>query len=510
MLQQIYNGPAHLPAITLLSVTLLFLIMGRRLPFMVGFCITFGWLITMDAWFNGAWSPIPEGSRVPFELLFVIVGDWRYFLLVERYSEKRLTAAGWVRSILLAVIVPTIALLKIITTRGPSDARITYLVYEIAFFLFALVMLMFVLPRRREADPANLSFLKSLTYFEVLQYALWMVADVLLFFGLSWAMSIRLLGNVFYYALFVPFAWWRAPQSPAFRQRVAIPVSVLALAAMALSFSPAMLHAHSVPAPKAPIPASLSFTEDGKQVGSISLSQITQTLDVREIAAFDPYYQHNKRWRAVSIERLLLAGFDRDPSALVDDEFVLRAEDGFAAYFPGKRLLEGGAYVAVSDLDQPDWEPIGPRKDNPGPFYLVWAKPDQLDLETHARPWQLVSIEIVAFDRQFPHVRPVGAAVPQAAIRGFETFRVQCLPCHAINRSGGRVGPELNVPRNILEYRDPSVVEAFIKNPLKFRYTVMPAHPNMTSSDLTDLIAYFRVMKTQKNDRDAVSYRQVR
>jgi cytochrome c2 len=362
---------------------------------------------------------------------------------------------------------------------------------------------MFVLPRRRDTDSKDASFLKSLTYFELLQYGLWIVADVLLYLGLSWALSLRLLANVFYYALFVPYAWWRAPQSPAFRHRVLVPVSTLAIAAMALSFTPAMRHRNTASAASAPAAESLSFMQGGRQVRSVSLSQLSQTLKVEEIAAFDPYYQHNKRWRAVSIEQLMQAGFKREPSTLVDDEFVLRAEDGFAAYFPGRRLLEGGAYVAIADLDQSEWEPIGPRKDNPGPFYLVWTKPDQLDLETHARPWQMASIEIVEFDSQFPHVRPVGATIPQSAIRGFETFRVQCLPCHAINRSGGRVGPELNVPRNILEYRDPSVVEAFIKNPLEFRYTVMPAHPNMTQSDLKDLIAYFQVMKTQKNDKDA-------
>ena len=507
MLQQIYDGAAHLPGVTLLSVTLLFLIMGRKLPFMVCFCMFFGWLIALDAWCNGAWSPIPEASRGPFEVFFVMVGDWRYFLLVERYSGKRFAAPGWARSIAFAFIAPVVGLITI-KTHPSLDPRITYLVYEITFILIPLAILMFVLPRRRGTDPEDASFLKSLTYFELLQYGLWIIADVLLYLGLSWALNIRLLANVFYYALFVPYAWWRTPQSPAFRQRVMVPVSALTIAAMVLSFTPAMRHPKSASAASAPASASLSFMEGGKQVRSVSLSPFSKTLKVEEVAAFDPYYQHNKRWRAVSIEQLMQAGFKREPSTLVDDEFVLRAQDGFAAYFPGRRLLEGGAYVAIADFDQPDWEPIGPRKDNPGPFYLVWAKPDQLDLETHARPWQMASIEIVEFDNQFPHVRPAGPAIPQSALRGFETFRVQCLPCHAINRSGGRIGPELNVPRNILEYRDPSVVEAFIKNPLEFRYTVMPAHPNMTDSDLQDLIAYFRVMKTQKNDKDAPKGRE--
>ena len=167
---------------------------------------------------------------------------------------------------------------------------------------------------------------------------------------------------------------------------------------------------------------------------------------------------------------------------------------------PGKLLLEGGAHVAFEDMKCWEWEPIGPRKDSPGPFYLVWSRPEQQNLDTHARPWQLASIELIAFDSQFPHVRPEGVADNSPAKRGFEIFRIQCLACHAINRAGGKVGPELNVPRNILEYRDASVVREFVRNPLAFRYTVMPAHLQMTKRELDDVIAYLDAMKNQKYD----------
>src|SRR5262249_29378453 len=277
---------------------------------------------------------------------------------------------------------------------------------------------------------------------------------------------------------FVPFVWWRSPDSPG-RQKAFASLATLTAAALALSFvtltfvqvsQPVKTVAAAAPAPE------LSFIDNGKQAGAVSLTTITQLLPVQEVAAFDPYYKHDKRWRAVSIENLLQKGFKQEPSAMVSEDFVLRAADGFAAYMPGKLLLEGGAHVAFEDLDVSDWEPIGPRKDNPGPFYLVWSRPEQQNLDTHARPWQLASIELVAFDSQFPHVRPQGVADNSAAQRGFEIFRIQCLACHSINRAGGKVGPELNLPRNILEYRDAAVVRDFVRNPLAFRYTVMPAH----------------------------------
>ena len=40
---------------------------------------------------------------------------------------------------------------------------------------------------------------------------------------------------------------------------------------------------------------------------------------------------------------------------------------------------------------------------------------------------------------------------------------------------GGKMGPELNVPKNILEYRDREQLAAFIKNPQAFRFgSLMP------------------------------------
>jgi mono/diheme cytochrome c family protein len=501
MLQQVYDSAWHLPAVTFLSITVFFIALARRQSFIVGFTILCAWSIVLDACVNGALSPIPEKLRSPFELAFVVLGDWRYFILLERYWKGSLTPAGALRSLALTSIVPLLSLGFMQTAAG-HDMRAVFLVYEAVFFVLALVVQFIALPRL--LDTKGQTFLRAITRFELLQYGLWAIADLLLITGQSWAMTLRLTANILYYVLFVPFVWWRSPDSPG-QRRSLIPAAALSAAAFALSFAALASGKHVDSSTPAAPSADLSFIEAGKRHSTLSLTRMVQSLPVTEISAFDPYYQHNKRWRALSIENALRSGFDREPTDLAGEEFVLRASDGFAAYFPGKRLLEGGAYIAIADLDVPDWEPIGARKDNPGPFYLVWARPDQQDLETHARPWQLASIEIVSFDSQFPHVRPEHAVEGSPAERGFQTFRVQCLPCHSINRAGGNVGPELNVPRNILEYRDTGTVRAFIKNPLSFRYTVMPAHPNMTPDELDGLMAYFTLMKNQKHDKDAAA-----
>jgi cytochrome c1 len=110
-----------------------------------------------------------------------------------------------------------------------------------------------------------------------------------------------------------------------------------------------------------------------------------------------------------------------------------------------------------------------------------------------------------ARDDRHPPVKPKfarGLAEGTPERRGFGTFREQCVHCHAINRQGGRVGPELNVPKSIVEYRPIDQIKAYIRDPLTFRYSTMPPHPKMTDQDLDDLVSYFTAMKERKHDEE--------
>jgi len=70
----------------------------------------------------------------------------------------------------------------------------------------------------------------------------------------------------------------------------------------------------------------------------------------------------------------------------------------------------------------------------------------------------------------------------------------------AVNGEGGRVGPELNVPQSIVEYRPEAQIRAFVRDPQRFRYTQMPANPHLSDADLDALLAYFHHMRAHKHD----------
>ena len=248
--------------------------------------------------------------------------------------------------------------------------------------------------------------------------------------------------------------------------------------------------------------ATLVFEKEGAPPVTIALGDLMRDVPPETFTAYDPYYNRKKTYRALPLRAVLERGF-RGTASLEAQDFVLRARDGYTVPIAGARLLESGAYVAIADVDVPAWEPIGPQQANPGPFYVVWRGDKQQNIDTHPRPWQLAAIAIARYESTFPHTVPTGEPADSPAMRGLATFRAECIHCHAINREGGHVGPELNVPQSIVEYRPEDQIRAYIRNPLVFRYGNMPAHPNLTDAQLDELVAYFRAMKTRKHDTDA-------
>jgi cytochrome c2 len=249
--------------------------------------------------------------------------------------------------------------------------------------------------------------------------------------------------------------------------------------------------------------STLSFKREGNEVGRRTLQEMLASIPPVVIEGWDPYYQKVRRFRAFPVEPILTAVYKSDEASLRTNHWLLRALDGFAVPVAGERLLEGGAHLAFEDLEHPgSWDPIGPQKANPGPFYLIWSKPTQASIEEYPRPWQLASFDIVTFEAAFPHTDPK-VAKDQPAAHGYSIFKTYCIRCHAINREGGRVGPELNVPRSIVDYRPEEQIREYIRSPLSFRYGNMPPHSFLKDQDLDGLIAYFRAMKEKPHDPDA-------
>ena len=251
--------------------------------------------------------------------------------------------------------------------------------------------------------------------------------------------------------------------------------------------------------------AVLEFARDGKVVRRLDRAALEKGCGVTTVELDDPYYGRRMTYVACPLVKVLEMGFGEPVADLASADYLLRARDGYVKPATGKRVVEPGGWLALADATrekagEPGWAPIDRKQVDPAPFYVVWSGPGQQDTNLYPWPYQLVRIEIGSIAAEYPDIVPRTAAAGTAAWRGFDIFKTECVACHAINGQGGKVGPELNVPQSIVEYRPVEQIKAYVRNPETFRHTSMPAHEHLSAAQLDDLVAYFRVMSTLKHD----------
>lgn len=207
MWKTLYDSPLWLPilptcvAIGVLVATALGVFGRSRL--VRGYVLVAALVAAADAWLGGPWSPLPATGALSTAsvVLFVIAGDLRYFL------ASRLGAVPLRRALLcataLAFVVPVASQLGVRVPFPHAPERVLFLAYEVGLLALVVVEL-----RRTTRDAAS----RALFWFELLQYALWIAADVVLLAQLEVGHALRIVPNVLYYCAFVPYAGWALRQ----------------------------------------------------------------------------------------------------------------------------------------------------------------------------------------------------------------------------------------------------------------------------------------------------------
>lgn len=255
--------------------------------------------------------------------------------------------------------------------------------------------------------------------------------------------------------------------------------------------------------------AKLHFVQASGIERAMGRARLRAACDEQEVEVDDPYHGRRMRYLAMPLDCVLELGFADagGAEALRGEALLLRALDGYTRPVSGADLLEPGAHLAIGEPDlAPGGDPAGRftpidrRGVDPAPYYLVWSGPERNDPHDHPWPYQLVRVEVAPFEATFPRTVPRGLAEDDPGWGGYALFQRHCASCHAINGEGGRIGPDLNVPRSIVEYRPIEQIRGYIRDPQATRYTSMPAHPGLSEADLDQLIAYFRAMRERKQD----------
>jgi hypothetical protein len=149
---------------------------------------------------------LPEAAATASGLLFVLLGDFRVFLLVFHLADgARDLRAAVRRAALWTPVVPVSAFALSAALRaalGELPDQVLYLVHEVLFVGVALWL--------RQLSAHDVRLRRAAAYVAV-YYALWAAADVMILFGHDVGWLLRVVPNQLYYAFWVPFVYltWR-------------------------------------------------------------------------------------------------------------------------------------------------------------------------------------------------------------------------------------------------------------------------------------------------------------
>jgi hypothetical protein len=214
-MKSVYDSAWHHPFAAYVAGLIFLFVLARRLPFLHGYLTIFLVCILADATVTGGWSPVPLGTPAYtfFSVLFIILGDLRYFVLAERVTRpdaSLLRTLGF--SVPVSFVMPVATAIMTRTIPAMADDRVLYAVYELAMVALVMALARFRFARR-QVDPALRKWVHEVSLFFAALYLGWGSCDLLILAGVELGHLLRIVPNVMYYALFLPVVWLRAPAS---------------------------------------------------------------------------------------------------------------------------------------------------------------------------------------------------------------------------------------------------------------------------------------------------------
>ena len=249
-------------------------------------------------------------------------------------------------------------------------------------------------------------------------------------------------------------------------------------------------------------------------VQSVVLNQelLQQFKRVQVRVPVDPFYRGGELIaEGVKFDDVLKSHL-RDEIKSHPDRYLIRfvCSDGYMTTYPFSSTIGGVGVIAdrLISLAPQETSPArahppqehrpwpirkrGKIEDHPGPYYLLWR--DERYSKHRPWPYQLTSIDILPAN----HLAALEPDPKDGVDAGYQLFAVHCKACHAMNLVGGTMGPELNVPQNILSYRDREQLLEFIKNPKIFRFSSLMPPSVLSRQDIGLILDYLKAMSNRR------------
>ena len=226
---------------------------------------------------------------------------------------------------------------------------------------------------------------------------------------------------------------------------------------------------------------------------------ILASADETVVVTLDAVYQARKRYRGITLSRLLKSN-GHDPAIMAPDTVIqFVCKDGYNPVTTLAVVIRDKAFLATGDLDAPPdqtWIQFksGTSPSDLGQFYLVWPHVMAVG-DGHPWPYGIIALRIGTANTL------LGPALPRLERfqPGFDLFRANCIMCHSINGIGGTIGIDLNVPRNVFEYWQADKLPSMVANPASFRRNAkMPSFEGLGAQGISNVLAYVKHMKAHK------------
>lgn len=250
----------------------------------------------------------------------------------------------------------------------------------------------------------------------------------------------------------------------------------------------------------------LILRKNNHTVKRLNVSEIMQSKrGIVSVTVDNPTDSKIHTYEGMSLTVLLEQVFGNDWKAF--DAVKFTTLDGYQPVIPTASIIANFGVISTREKEHQGFSEL--RRKNgetvdPGPFFLVWENikdPGAKEDSWLSWPWQITSIELTSFAREFPNSAPPDHS-GNLAQKGFLDFRQHCIKCHTINGDGGNVGPELNYPVNVTEYWKDEWLTRFIADPQSVRANskMIPFYRDVDNREkiIASIVAYLKVMKDKK------------
>jgi cytochrome c2 len=190
------------------------------------------------------------------------------------------------------------------------------------------------------------------------------------------------------------------------------------------------------------------------------------------------------------------------------DIIELISEDNFHVYVPALKVMDcsKSASLAMLAIEPASKWPIIDNNtgSTAGPYEIIWLHPERSYISNEYWAWSVITIKIIR-KLDYKNVLSPPQTTNPSIVNGYNIYISHCEGCHAINHKGkSSIGPDLNCPKNPLEYYPKiNLLKKFIREPKSVR--TLPkgrmsgsSIKSLSNNDLDDLIKFFTYIKTKK------------